>query len=84
MLAVVEDGVGGFHESCVIGGALSGIQVAVEAREVAAGDFKPDAVAFQKDFACGPEIDLVLVDLAGNERVCDGGGVAEARAEFRL
>ena len=52
---------------CIRAGVFAGIQVAVEAREVAAADFKPNPVAFQKHVARGPQIDFVLVDLAGHD-----------------
>ena len=69
----MEDGVGGLHDSGVAGCALAGVQIAIEAREVAAGDFQANAMAFQEDVAGGPEIDLVLVDLARfNRRACRG------------
>ena len=51
MRGVVEDGVGCLHENCVRAGRLAGIQVAVEAREVAAADFQANLVAFQEDIA---------------------------------
>ena len=46
MRGVVEDGVGRLHENCAGAGRLAGIQIAVEAREVAAAHFQADLVAF--------------------------------------
>src|SRR5271157_5059780 len=46
---IVEDRVGGFRDSGVRAGVLAGVQVAVEAGEVAARYFQPDLVAFEED-----------------------------------
>ena len=67
MLLVVKDGVGGFHHRCIRARVLAGVEVAVEPREVAAADFYADLVPFEEDIAGGPEIDLVLINLAGDD-----------------
>ena len=51
MRAVVEDGVGGLHECRVGACVLAGVQVAVEAGEIAAAHFQADAVALEEDVA---------------------------------
>jgi len=43
----------------------SGVQVTVEARKVAAGDFYSDAVAFLENVARSPEIDMVFIYFTG-------------------
>ena len=73
MGGVVEDGVGGFDECPAGGGGLAGVEVAVEAGEVAAADFKADFVAFEEDVAGGPEVESKVVGLAGDERGGFGG-----------
>ncbi len=61
---------------------FAGVEVAVEAREVAAGYFEANDVAFEEDVAGGPEIDFVFVDFAGLEEFCRaGGGFAIAGAQ---
>ena len=77
MGGVVVDGVGGLDEVGACGGGLTGVQVAVEAREVAAGDFEADDVALEEDVAGGPEVDFVFVDLAGVEELA--GPVVDSR-----
>jgi len=81
MSLVVEDAVGGLHYRGVGARVFAAIQVAVEAGEVAAGDLDADFVALEKDVAGGPEIDLVLVDLAGDDGAGGGGGFAVAGAQ---
>src|SRR5579862_591851 len=67
--AVVIDRDLRLHKIGTRGRVLPRVQVAVEAGKVAAGDFKPDFVAFEKDDAGGPHVDLVLVNLARFERL---------------
>jgi hypothetical protein len=54
VVCVVEDGVGGRDPLLGSGGGFPGVQVAVEAGEIAAGDFQADAVAGAEDVARGP------------------------------
>jgi len=78
----VEDGVGGFHHFGGGGGVFAGVEVAVEAGEVAAADFEADFVALEEDVAGGPHVDLVLVDFAGGDELGRGlGGFAILGAE---
>jgi len=82
MGGVVEDGVGGFHEDIVGAGVFAGVEVAVEAGEVAAAHFQANPVAFHEDVAGGPEVDLVLVDLTRRNGLGRGrGGLAELCAQ---
>ena len=58
-----------------------GIQVAIEAREIAAGDFQAQHVAFVEDIAGGPEVEIEFVDLAWVQELGFLGGIAVARAD---
>ena len=85
MSGVVVDGVGGFDEGGVSRGGFAGVEVAVEAREVAAGYFEANDVAFEEDVAGGPEVDFVFVDFAWLEEFCWAcGGFAIAGAQDSL
>jgi hypothetical protein len=46
MLAIMEDGVNGRHRPAMIVQRFAGIGIRIKTGEVAAGDVKPDAVAF--------------------------------------
>jgi len=81
MVFVVVNGVGGFDELRIGGGGFAGVEVAVEAREVARRDFEANAVAFEEDVAGGPEVDFVFVDLAGLDEFGFAAGFAIAGAE---
>ena len=81
MRGIVKDGVGRLYEGGIRASGLTRIQVAVEAREVAAADFQADAVALEEDIARGPHVDFVLVDLAGNDGPGLGGRFAITGAE---
>jgi hypothetical protein len=74
MSGVVVDGIGGFDEGGVSRRGFAGVEVAVEAREVTAGYFEANDVAFEEDVAGGPEIDLILVDFARLEKLGWAGG----------
>jgi len=54
MLAVVQDGLRGGKHFDIGAEWLSTVRIAVEAREVAAGHFEPDAVAALKEIARHP------------------------------
>src|SRR5580698_8845705 len=69
MLGVVEDGVGGGDEVFAGGLVGAGVQVAVEAREVAAADLEADDVAFLEGVGGGPEVHGDFVDLVGIDEV---------------
>ena len=47
---------------------MTGVGIAVKAREVAARDFQADAVVFQEDIARISEVDLVFIDFAGFQK----------------
>ena len=73
------------HEIRAIARAFSRVQIAIEAREVAAGNFEPDPMPLQKHIAGRPEIDLVLVDLTRRNRFrFSDRGFAEACAQNPL
>src|SRR5947209_6160104 len=64
MRRVMEDPI---DRRSVLTGSLAGdvparVAVAAKAWEVAARDFKPDAVARQKHVRCGPQVESELVD----------------------
>src|ERR1700733_1442646 len=81
VIGVVEDGVGGGDE--VVAGGLvgAGVQVAVEAREVAAADLEANGVALLEDVSGGPEVDGDFVYLIGIHHTGLFVGVAVAHAE---
>src|SRR5262245_24145140 len=60
---------------------FAGVQVAIEAREVAGGDLDPDAVAGQEHVAGGPEVDGEAGDLVRDERCGSLARVAVAGAD---
>ena len=84
MRCIVKNRVGGSGPFGGVGGGFAGIQVAVKAREIAAGNFQADAVAGVEDVAGGPKIDGERIDLAGDERRGGGLGVAILGAEDSL
>jgi hypothetical protein len=55
--------VGGFADD-----VAAGVAIAVELREVAAGDFEPDAVSGQEDVGCCPQVKAELLRRAGQFR----------------
>lgn len=54
---VVKDGVRGGNPFRGVRRQFSSVEVAVEAGEVAAGDFEPQAVPRAKNIARGPQVD---------------------------
>jgi len=54
---VVEDGVRGCNPPGGVRRWLPSVKVAIKAREVAAGEFEPEAVAGAEDIARGPKVD---------------------------
>src|SRR5258707_6379326 len=81
---VVIDGVGGGQHFC--GGCLvfAGVEVAVEARKIAAGNFHAQAVAGEKDVAGGPEVycDVVYFARLSQLRPLDRIAIAQAENAF--
>src|SRR4051794_11934487 len=57
-LIVRWDGIGGGFS----GDRAAGVCIAIEAREVAAGNIDPNTVAGAKHIRCGDQIDMQLVD----------------------
>lgn len=81
----VQDRIGRFHKLLILGPALAGIQIAVEAWEIARRDFEPDAVTLEENIARRPEIDLVFVNFSGRDRRrLSAGGCAEAGPQNSL
>ena len=81
VIGVVEDGVGGADEIFAGGLVGSGVEVAVEAGEVAAADLKADDVTLLKSVGGGPEVYGDFVDLVGIDEVGLFVGVAITHAE---
>ena len=71
MILVVEDRVGGFDPCGRIPGRLASVEIAVEAREVAAREFKAHPVARAEDIARSPQVDRKWVRLPTHK----GGGL---------
>jgi hypothetical protein len=65
MRSVVVDNACRLYEVRACCSIPAGVQVAVEAREVARRNFEAQPVAFEEDVARGPEVDFVFVDFAG-------------------
>ena len=63
MLGAVADCLKGSHGLGFSPGLLSGVGVAVESGEIAAGDFQADSVTLQEYVAGGHQVDCVLVNL---------------------
>src|SRR5208283_2471912 len=72
MRRVVKDGVGGGGPLGGSGGGFTRVQVAIEPREIAAGDFQADAMARSKNVAGGPKIDGEGIELTWSE---ERGGI---------
>lgn len=53
----MEDGVRGLIPRSGVRGELPSVEVAIEAWEVAAGKFEPEAVSGAEDIARGPKVD---------------------------
>src|SRR5262245_54113150 len=85
MLVVVEDSLHGRLHLRVDAKLVASVEVAVEAREVAAADFERDAVPAAKEIAGRPEIDRVFGRLAGRDRahLVGAGSVASANDAVR-
>ena len=54
---VVEDGVRSCNPRGGVRRQLPSVEVAIKSREVAAGEFEPEAVAGAEDIARGPKVD---------------------------
>src|SRR5579863_2506525 len=84
MLAIVIDGVRRLDPMRRIRRRLAGVQVAVEAREIAARDFEAQLVSGKEDVARRPEVDGQLVDLSGIHELRPLLRVPVARAQDAL
>src|SRR5690606_24531935 len=74
----VEDLLEGDAGGGIVGDGVAGVEVAVEAGEVAAADLEADAMARFEEVRGDPAVDLELGDLAGSEEL--GGSPAVAVA----
>ena len=63
MLIIVVNRVRSRDKLLSEGGIRAGIKISVEAREVAAADFKAQDVSFAKHIARGPQVELEFVYL---------------------
>ena len=81
MRRIVKDGVGSVAPLGGSGRGFARVQVAIEAREIAAGNLQADAMAGAKNVAGGPEIDGEGVDLARRQERGSFLGIAIFCAE---
>ncbi len=81
MYSVMQDAIRSFHCSLTLRRALPGIQIAIEAREVAAAHLDADSMTLEEDVAGRPHVDVVVVHRTGSEWLGFGGGFAETGAE---
>ena len=72
ILDVVQNSLQHGLEVAVLGNPLPRVGVAIEAREVAAGDLYPDPVPRLEDIAGGPQIDRVAIHSARLHQAGDG------------
>mgnify|MGYP001471520615 CR=1 FL=1 len=79
-LLSVVDRLHGRDEPPVGPDGLSGVGVAIEPREVAAGYLQPYAVALSEEVAGGPEVDVVLVGPAWLDETGRPAGLPEPGA----
>src|ERR1035438_9720648 len=69
MPAVVVDGLVGLHQAGFAGDGAAGVGIAVEAREVAARNLHPDAMALEKRVAGDAGVEYDFVHVAGPHRL---------------
>ena len=81
---VVEDGVRSRNPRGGVRRQLPSVEVAIKAREVAAGEFEPEAVAGAEDIARGPKVDGEPISLPANERSRGDLGIPVASTEDAL
>src|SRR5215204_238866 len=81
MLSIVEDGLHRWLHLRVRAELVTGVEVAIEAWEVAAAHLQTNAVPFAEEIAGRPEVDLVFVDLTWRDRSRNVGPLAVAGAD---
>ena len=84
MVRVVEDCIVGGNKGAPESAFFAGIEIAIEAREIAAGNLQAQGVAAEKHVGGGPEIEGNFIDLA---RIHQGGvfrGTTIAHAQNAL
>jgi len=64
MLVVVVDPILGRYKACCWPGIVSGVQISVEARKIAAGNFEAKLVAWPEHITRRPEINSHLVNFS--------------------
>ena len=64
MSGIVDNRICRIYTQVACGRIFDGVEVAVEAGEVAAADFETNLMSFQKYIAGGPQIDFVFQGLA--------------------
>jgi hypothetical protein len=84
MLRVVKNCVRRYDRSAREFDFFPGIEIAIEAREITAGNLQAQRVPVEKDVARGPEIDGDFIDLPGvyQSGVLGGSMVAHAQDTF--
>jgi len=80
----VEDDVRGLNPRGGVRRELPSVEVAIKAREVAAGEFDPEAVPSAEDIARGPKINGEQISLPANEESRCGFGIPVASTEDAL
>src|SRR5215208_3333111 len=80
MLSIVEDRLHRRQHLRIRAELVTGIEVAIEAGEVAAARLQTDAVPLAEEIAGRPQVDLVCVDLTGRDRPRGVGPLAVAGA----
>src|SRR6267378_7278501 len=84
MVRVVENCVAGGDKGARESDLFPRVEIAIEAREIAAGNFQAQRVAAQKDVARGPKIEGYFVDLSRVHQngMLGGSAVAHAKDTF--
>src|SRR5215212_3834453 len=81
MLSIVADRLHGRLHLGVRAEFVTGVEVAIEAWEVATAHLQTDAVPLAEEVAGRPEVDLVFVDLTGRDRPGSVGPLSVAGAD---
>ena len=80
----MEHGVGGSYPFGRTGGELTIVEVPVETREIAAGEFEAQAVARAEDVTRSPKVDRERIHLPGSEESRSDLRVAVACPEYAI
>lgn len=82
MLGIVQDRVDRGNKPLGVSRVVARIRVSVKAREIAAADFKPQAMSSAKNVGGGPEVYRELVNLTRLQRLRRFLGVAIPSANY--